>query len=234
LIKHDSYTWYARIYPIFVVFSPIVFTCMVWFQPLPGFLTGILSSGIASILFAQLGRDQGKYKESKLFEIWGGNPAICMLRYRDSVLSPVTVKRIHEKLAGSVANTSVISQEEEKADIVKADAVYLSWIEWLRSVTRDQARFPLLFVENKNYGFRRNLWGMKPIGIGVSILSLAVAIIILYGEWKETGAILPIAFVSFIFSGLFVFLWIFWFTPAWVRVAGESYARRLLEAVERL
>lgn len=234
MIKHDSYTWYARIYPAFIVVAPMVFICTVWFQPLPGFLTGILSSGIVSILFAQLGRDQGKYKESKLFEMWGGNPAVRMLRYRDSVLSPVTIKRIHEKLAGSVANTPVLNEKEEKEDTAKADAVYLSWIEWLRSMTRDQGKFHLLFTENKNYGFRRNLWGMKPIGVGISMLSLGVTTIMLYGEWKHTGAVLPITFAAFVFSGLFVILWICWFTPAWVRITGESYVRRLLEAVERL
>ncbi len=234
MIRHDNYTWYARIYPVFIVIFPITLVCMVWFQPLLGFLTGILSSGIASILFSQLGRDQGKYKESKLFELWGGNPAVRMLRYRDSVLSQVTVRRIHEKLASLVANTYAVNEKEEKEDAVKADTVYTSWVEWLRSMTRDQSKFYLLFAENKNYGFRRNLWGMKSIGILVSVLSLVAITIALYSEWMRIGSISSITLGAFLFVIFCFIFWVFCCTPKWIRITAEAYAKQLLETVDQL
>ena len=42
----------------------------------------------------------------------------------------------------------------------------------LREATRDTSRFPLVFAENANYGFRRNLWGLRPIGTGVAVVLL--------------------------------------------------------------
>lgn len=37
--------------------------------------------------------------------------------------------------------------------------------------------FDLIFKENVNYGFRRNLWGMKPVEIVVAIVSVVAAMV---------------------------------------------------------
>ena len=36
-------------------------------------------------------------------------------------------------------------------------------------------KFPLVYEENCNYGFRRNMFGLRPIGIAVSVIA-AVAL----------------------------------------------------------
>jgi hypothetical protein len=39
-----------------------------------------------------------------------------------------------------------------------------------RPVTKE---IQLVYVENVGYGFRRNLWGIKPYGIGFCVMAIA-------------------------------------------------------------
>jgi hypothetical protein len=45
----------------------------------------------------------------------------------------------------------------------------------LRERTRDRKRFRLVFEEVANYGFRRNLWGHRSLGITATVVSLVAA-----------------------------------------------------------
>ena len=105
----------------------------------------------------------------------------------------------------------------------------------LREKTRNHKAFPLVFAENCNYGFRRNLWGMKPVGIVVLLISLVVAMGLLVVETSAlrgtqlTAVVLGIDVDVVLLAG-----WFLVFTPNWVRVPAEAYAERLLEACETL
>ncbi len=66
------------------------------------------------------------------------------------------------------------SPEAEATDPEAADSLYDSAVQWLIPQTRSGGRFPLVFQENVNYGFRRNLWGLRPIGLAVAIGCLVV------------------------------------------------------------
>ena len=62
------------------------------------------------------------------------------------------------------------TQQEEEACPAWADTKYEEAVTALREATRDTSRFPLVFAENANYGFRRNLWGLRPIGTTIAVL----------------------------------------------------------------
>jgi len=49
--------------------------------------------------------------------------------------------------------------DDERSEPESADHVYDSSTAFLLEKTRDKKAFPLIFEENCNYGFRRNLWG---------------------------------------------------------------------------
>ncbi len=233
----DAYSMRARLKPALLVVLPAGVTAIAMF---PGIIAvwGILS-GLAvwcggTLLLAQMGRDLGKKKEQLLFSLWGGKPSIRMLRHRDAP-NITTLQRRHEKLKKLIVGIAIPASQEESADPSGADDVYNSCITYLRTMTRDAKKFPLLFEENCNYGFRRNLWGMKPIGIGLSVLGAiatsAFIIVEYFGRGRDVSQLLSI---SFVINLLFLLCWLFWFTPSWVRIPAEAYAERLLEVCDKI
>ena len=61
---------------------------------------------------------------------------------------------------------------------------YGSAVDELRRLTRDTERFPLVYKGNTEYGFRRNLLGLKKIGLGVAIAALIISGWTLWHGWK--------------------------------------------------
>ena len=235
--KFDSYTFEARLLPVFIVGLPVGFA-VIAFSPLKflgwGILTGFIASSGISVLLAQMGRDMGKNKEIHLFESWGGMPTTLTLRYRSSTLNQITLKRYHEKLANLVTGTHAPTADEEVKELSNTDQIYKAWVDYLRTKTRDRTKFQLVFEENKSYGFRRNLWGMKPLGLMITITALVAMIGLVVFQWHIYDLIRPITTVVLLIIGCFLFSWIFWFNPAWVRVTADAYAKQLVESCDQL
>ena len=122
---------------------------------------------------AQLARDAGKLIEPGLFEQWGGRPSIQRLRFRGKN-NPRAVERRHEQLE-RVTGWRLPSADEEDGDPDAADAEYADALCSLRDLTRDREQFRLLFEENMNYGFWRNLLGLRRWGIVISIGTVITA-----------------------------------------------------------
>lgn len=229
----DGYTWRARTLPVIIVSLPalvILVGGLAW-QSRLGIATG-LTITVASALASQLGRDRGRLLQTGLWDSWGGSPTLQLVRHRGSQ-HPDRVVRLHVGLE-EVFGDELPSAEEEQADPDKADAAYEDVIARLRDRTRDRARFPLVFEENANYGFRRNLLGLRPWGIGIDLASLAVAALLLIvtkGTFDHRAAHWAVPAVVALVLALF---WVFVVTPAWVRVPADAYAQRLFEAVETL
>ncbi|MEJ0010168.1 MAG: hypothetical protein WDN72_06460 [Alphaproteobacteria bacterium] len=171
-MKLDRYTYCARLLPALIVSSPLL---LVLFLVLPSvwkLLGGISAVGLSAaliFLLGQCGRDMGKRKESGLFERMGGKPTTRLLRHTDSCLSPATKQRYHQYLAANVPGFHLPTVQQEMVDPAAADRMYDSATDWLRARTRDKATNELLLVENISYGFRRNLWAMKAVGVGICI-----------------------------------------------------------------
>jgi hypothetical protein len=99
--------------------------------------------------------------------------------------------------------------------------------------TRDKSKFDLLFEENCQYGFARNLWAMKPVGITICVLSLAPMAFLAYRQHGADGAE-PLTLVAIAGAVIMLVVWLFWITPKWVRVPSEAYADRLLAALDSI
>lgn len=234
----DTYTLKAQLAPMAVVVIPV---WLLVFAFAPGQLNAwqtALGAALPAlgipILLSQIGRDQGKKKEPTLFRKWGGAPTTRILRHRDTSLDGQTLQRYHAKLAFLVPNVTVPSAQSEGADNEAADRVYESLTRYLREKTRDHSAFSMVFQENMNYGFRRNLWGMKKAGIALALLGtggcLAIAILRFMGQgsnWQVAGGLVLV-------NALLLSLWLLRFTPNWVKVAGDAYAERLLGATETM
>lgn len=233
----DSYSLRARFFPAVIVLVPAVAAAAAW-VPLDSLSWKTLASvgclaALASLL-SHLARDIGKRREPKLFSRWDGAPSVRFLRHRDTTLPEATRDRYHAKLAMVVPSIALPSLRSEKAKPEAADDVYRSCCDWLREATRDRARFGLLFEENVGYGFRRNLWGMKPVGIALSVAALAASGFRIWTSMAENEPLKVESLAAIALSAPLLACWLLRITPNWVKVSSETYARRLLSACDVL
>jgi hypothetical protein len=233
----DVYTRRARLSPALITILPIALTVILFFPSeltLLGLLASLLVCGGGTALLAQLGRDSGRRKEAQLFARWDGKPTTRFLRHRNAQNSMILARR-HRQLQDLLPDIRIPNTAAENADPIAADEIYDFCVKYLRDNTRDREKFHLIFEENCNYGFRRNLWGLKPYGTSFSALGLVIVITMVisyYRGWKSCNPTLAIT-LSVVNLMLFA-IWTCRITPNWVKRAADIYANRLLDASEQI
>jgi hypothetical protein len=242
----DEYRRRARLKPAILEILPILLVLGLGaFSALGGqnAISRVGVAGMAAILSAlgltslleQFGRDQGKRKELQLWAKWGGAPTTQMLRHRDrQFCNPVTRVLYHQKLQALVPGLQVPTPAAETSDPIKADLVYDAYTKFLIAKTRDRQRFPLVFEENINYGFRRNLWGTRPAGLLLSLLGTCVAAVGLFATWAAENPIFAAWAAVLILNASFVAWWSIRINADWVFIPAKAYAERLMEAIDSL
>ncbi len=233
----DSYSFRARFLPAVLVLAPVVATLAAWLpleSPAWKTLASVGALAAAAVLLAHLARDMGKRKQDDLWTAWGGAPSTRFLRHRDTTLNAETRERYHAKLQTLVPGIEIPSARSERAKPDAADAAYTSCGDWLREKTRDRARFELLFEENVGYGFRRNLWAMKPAGITLSSIGALGASARLALELQARHPPSAEAVLALVVSVPLLVWWLLRIRPAWIARAADAYARTLLAACEDL
>ena len=239
----DPYDRQARLYPALLVLAPVVLVLLCFYAPHASMLTNAALVLIAcGVLFwlANLARDCGKKQEAKLFSKWGGKPSTQLLRHRDNTIDPVTKQRYHAVLSDGM-RIAFPTAEEERDQPDRADHLYESATRWMLEQTRDSSRFSLLLSENIAYGFRRNMLGVKYIGVFVAASACGWAVI-------RSITVLPAQSPSFALQVLdlpaqnaiaiagcllLVFMWVVGTTKDRVQTAAFAYATRLLSACDQ-
>jgi hypothetical protein len=233
----DRYTYQARLLPALITLTPLGFAIAVWF---PGETatwnwlgTLFISLGLAALL-SQLGRDLGKRKEQWLFQQWGGTPTTRLMSHRLSKLNPSTLNRYHLKLQTFLPQLKIPTASEEEKNPSTAKQIYESCVQFIREKTRDRKQFPLVFAENINYGFRRNLWAFNTIGIPSSLIGVGSCSLAITRRMHGNPSGLLLGVVGATTSAVLFILWLFVFKPKWVRIPADAYAERLLGSLDNL
>lgn len=235
----DRYSFNVRFLPAAAVLLPAGVAVAAWL-PQPGDIVSwgqLLAIGLSAggaMLLAQLGRGPGKAKEPALFASWGGQPTVGMLRHRDAQLDPHTKTRYHRKLAVLVPDSPAPTPDQEVADSASADGIYASWISYLLAKTRNLEQFRLLFTANIDYGFRRNLWGMKPAGVLLAGLGAVGALARIGWSYWSATAVDWVVIGALAANIWLLVVWLITISPAWVKVTADAYARQLLAACDVL
>jgi hypothetical protein len=233
LALFDAYTRRARIAPAVLAALPAltVLAAGALAPDRAARIAGILV-GSVGLVIAGLVRDRGRALQPGLWTSWGGSPTLRRLRWRDAD-SREAVRRLHARL-NPLLHEPLPDEQGEAADPLEADRRYGEAIAVLRERTRERARFPLVFAENAEYGFRRNALGLRPLGLAIAAVCLAMSC----GFAAFGNAELAHRLTRWGISGLAAAaLAVFWarvVTPEWVRRPAEVYADRLFEAVETL
>lgn len=172
--------------------------------------------------------DAGKRIEPNVWKSWGGPPTTRLLRHTNSEFNRETRLRVHSRLRE--LGLCIPTDSEEATDIHHADLLYESAADELRRLTRNRKRFPLVFHANVEYGFRRNLLGLKKFGIAVAVISLSVNIWPIVEEWLTLGAPTGFPVATALVTSLILLGWIVGTNPDKLRISADRYARFLLEA----
>lgn len=233
----DEYALRVRVAPVLVVVVIPVLGLLCW---LPAFSTAqlALTAGLSTVLvamFSQLGRDKGRELQSELYEMWGGQPSVQLLRWRSPLLAKETRDRYRVKLASVNPSLRLPSEIEEMDDPEEADRRYDSVSLFLRDSTRNKAAFPLVFAENVNYGFRRNLLAMKATGIVLCLLGAVSSVLATIAGTKVSTLEPPaVPFIVAVLNASMLTWWCLRINPGWVRVAAFAYAERLVGACDSM
>ena len=181
-----------------------------------------------SYFMSQVASDFGKRLEPALWDAWGGPPTTRFLQHDNEELNPATRARVHAQLRA--LGLWVPRAEEEEADRERALELYGSAVDDIRRLTRDSERFHLVYKGNIEYGFRRNLLGLKPGGLAITALALVASGWSFLRGWHTGGVILPVAFVTTLLNTCIALGWLIGVRSPTVRITADRYARYLLEA----
>ena len=234
-MKIDQYSLKARVYPAIVVVLPILFLAIFYitdFEVYYHYITAFISIGLLSYLLSHLGRDAGKSKESKLYELWDGKPTTQILRHSNSILDIRTKERYYRTLQEKIEGLNIPTLDEEKQDTTSTDEIYNSCATYLISKTRDTSKYNLLFSENINYGFRRNLWGMKTLGLFILLFCFFIHLTIATDFFSSISFLPNIDLYLYIAFAIDLCFWLFVVKPNWVKTVAFEYAKRLYETLE--
>ncbi len=231
----DPYERKARLYPALLAGLPVVVVIAFYTEWFAFDAENALYISIAAAgLFWLTGktRELGKGIENRLIAEWEGMPSVRLLRHRDSVLDRYTKKRYH-KAATALADVKLPSPAEEGSNPTDADERYRAVTTALLSKTRDTSEYPLLFKENINYGFWRNLRGVRKIACALA------AVIVALGLWIDRTTVISLQppdgpeLALVIIGSMMLIGWLTTVTDESVRQAAQNYAMRLLEALDR-
>jgi len=250
----DSYSRQARLFPGLLTLFPIILTAIAWFPRLVTSSWGATLVTLATscgLLYglSVLSRSRGKKVEKRLLGAWGGWPTTIWLRHRDDNLPPPVRARYHAFFARNVPLFVTPTEQQEAADPKAADGMYASAVKWLQERCRGKA-FPLVEKENAEYGFRRNLRGLKPIGVTACLTALLISLLAILWQneplfpalaslsakplMAALSAVKPAALGAVCVDIVAIIGWMFIVHDGWVRGAGDQYARALLACCDSL
>lgn len=232
----SAYPLRARLQPALLAMLPLLCLLILapeaW-TPLKTVFVIAVIAGV-TLLLTQIARDAGRRIEQDLYRQWGGLPSVAMLRHRDHRITPATKQRYHAQLTTALGKP-MPSEADEANDPAAADRIYLSASDWLRARSRG-AGFEALFEENIDYGFRRNLLGLKPWAIGGACVACGVILLAHLRHWPMPVPTIAAPYVgpAIAFLVVFAVVMLLIVRRTWVKRAADNYALRLLETLDRV
>lgn len=236
----DAYSRKARLYPGLLVVLPVLPYLLLQLPILPAadqrpswfsLLWPVVITAGLPFLLTNVVRSRGKSAQKRLLIVWDGFPTTQALRHRDPG-SPQRREHRHRRLE-KLLSVDLPTAAEEAQDPAAADGRYDLAVDQLITRVRAQGEnFPLVQEENAQYGFRRNLLGVKSYALAVLTVCLVLDILLISG-------ILPGEMPSRVWSGLVFAIhvaallgWLAQVRSVWVHEAADDYTTRLFAALD--
>lgn len=229
-LPFDEYEIRARLFPALIVTLPVIVCAYCLFpgvRTVRGATTGALVEASVLFLLAKVARDQGKRIEARLYLAWEGKPTTAMLRHSDARLDPLTKER-YKLVLSKISGITFPTTEQEAMDKEGSDIVYASAVKALIERRRTKS-YRLLFLENCNFGFMRNLYGLRGLGYALAVATLILDFGIFCFQRARTN---DSEWLSIAVSCLTLILLFMYATEAAVKRTAEAYAEALLRTCE--
>jgi hypothetical protein len=240
----DPYDLRARLFPGLLLLLPaIAFLVLIYGRKNPALvaLSSVLAACGGPYLLASFVRTWGQRAQVTLYRTWGAQPASILLRHRDSRLPSQTKLRYHT-LAQQKLGVAMPTNADEAKDPNGADQAYAAAADALRPRTADQKKFPFVFKELVAYGFNRNAYGSRWVGVAICVATL-IATLLHAGALTVANPPLDLATLksldiahalTLVIAFVLILIWLLHFTSRTVEQAGFSYALRLWETLEKI
>lgn len=229
----DLFSWRTRLAPATIAAAPALALAIPILAVLPGLqkLWALVTVGMAT-LAGLLARRAGHEAEGTLFDAWGGAPTTIRLRYR-AAISVQEVQRRHQQVLRILGpECHLPTLEDELADGAAADAAYIAAVARIRSRARGRKDASLLHTESANYGFARNLFGLRRVARFIAWATLTISLLVLFiGVLLDRAALwasFPVAVAV-----LALVLWRA-IDESFVRPSANAYADRLVDLLDEL
>ncbi|MFE9308143.1 hypothetical protein ACFYM5_10630 [Streptomyces sp. NPDC006706] len=234
----DEYERRARLVPgLLAIFPLAILLSVLSLRQLPtvSYAMGAVALIGTPVVVADIVRQRGRKAEKALWDNWGGPPTTMWLRLREPSENEVR-RDLWRKAVAEVSGVELLSLRAERANPSRADQAITTAVDQLRDRTRDMERFKLLFNENRNYGFTRNLYGVRWIGRCISLGG--VLVVGAYTAWSslvrhQDGFTAENLFGVAACSAFFIY-WCVWPSAGRVREAANKYAHQLLQSAVTL
>lgn len=219
----DSYERKARFFPAFIVVLPIVVFAMSLRLPDDGWVKKLLITGGAGsalvVALAHMASAAGNRFGDAFWKKRGALPTIRWLRTSDTAHSSQQKQQWCDgikKLTGLDIAAAVATKPQEE------DAIISDAIRQLRYQIRGKATAKMVDKHNEEYGFARNLAGLRWLMLASSILAAVGCGV----AWRfDRGSVIGCVISScFFVYALVMFFWL----PSYVARAGERYAESIL------
>jgi hypothetical protein len=198
-----------------------------------GALAGIVTTCGLTALLAEIARRRGRHLQAISSTPLGPETTATLLTHADPSIDPLTKRRYHDALRANGLDIPTAAEEADQPQ--EALARFRACASWLLAASKRQPKlFPLLPQENISYGFRRNLWGLKPAALCAVIGALALNTYFLWARHDApdhrywAGA----AVQGLLLLGLAAWIWLI--TLDFVADASRAFAERLLAGCDQL
>ncbi|HIK73324.1 MAG TPA: hypothetical protein EYG00_01265 [Alcanivorax sp.] len=240
----DPYSIKARLIPGLLLVLPALFYFAVTYGPQDPTLTialSLLGSCGVPYLLSGIVRSHGLRAQERLVKNWGGMPTTLLLRHSNSRL-PSKLKHQYHEIIADLYGIPMPSEKIERSSPEFSDDCYLTATKYLLAATRQRDDFPLIHKELASYGFARNCYGIRWLGLITSTVVLfKIAIDVgLLSSGTVDGFSHSVSQISLstaiiaLASFFMVYVWLIHFDSNTVEVAGYCYGERLLEALPQI
>lgn len=190
---------------------------------------------VAVTTFAALAaRKAGHRVQPRLYAAWGGKPTTARLRY-SSATSTYEITRRHQQVERVLGgDLKLPTQDQESANPAAADIEYDAAMGRIVSMVRNHPDHRLANAENRNYGFARNLLGLKKLGLASAASGLVLTVIIGAALAVSRGLPDSLGFIVPLVASLAALVLWPLVDADYVRPSAEALADRVVEAIDKL
>jgi hypothetical protein len=234
----DAYERKARLAPGLLALLPVPLSVVALGYrnvPVVSIVLSVLAFAGGPFLLSETVRGLGVKAETSLVLKWNGLPTTLLLRLRSTSSNPVERSQWRQRVE-RLSEQSLLNETEELNNPVLADQTIETAVTRVRMLARDSPKHTkILNLENRSYGFQRNLLGIRSVGRAVSGLCSVVTGAFLIWSGTHGGGV---AFTDQLF-GFLIDVVIFagwWFMPSADRtkVAADKYAQELMRTADQL